>query len=143
NAMTAAGGYTDNCTGNTVSATLTNTAVTGSNCSWTVTYTFKVADNCGNELTGQTIQHSGGDKTAPTGTVPTGTSKINACYIDGTTPSLGTAAFNAMTAAGGYTDNCTGNTVTATLTNTAVTGSNCSWTVTYTFKVADNCGNEL
>jgi hypothetical protein len=108
-----------------------------------VTYTFKVADNCGNELPGQTIVHTGGDKTAPTGTAPAGTNNINACYINGTTPPVGTPAFDADAAKAGYTDNCTGNTVTATLTNTAVTGSNCAWTVTYTFKVADNCGNEL
>ncbi|MDD2528335.1 MAG: InlB B-repeat-containing protein, partial [Lentimicrobiaceae bacterium] len=140
-ATTASAGYIDNC-GGTVTATLTNTAVTGDNCNWTVTYTFKVADACGNELENQTIQHTGGDKTAPTGTAPAGASDIDACYVDATTPPTGTPALDAAVAAAGYTDNC-GGTVTATLTNTAVTGDNCAWTVTYTFKVSDACGNEL
>ncbi|MBP7038999.1 MAG: hypothetical protein KBB30_08865, partial [Bacteroidales bacterium] len=137
----AAAGYTDNC-GGAVTATLTNTQVTGDDCAWTVTYTFKVSDDCGNELTGQTIVHSGSDQTAPTGTAPEGTTGINACYVDAITPPDGTPAFDAEAAAAGYTDNC-GGIVTATLTNTQVTGDDCAWTVTYTFKVSDECGNEL
>ena len=141
NAITAAAGYTDNCNG-AVTATLTNTAVTGNNCAWTLTYTFEVADVCGNKLSNQTIVHTGGDKTAPTGTAPTGITNINACFVDATTVPVGAPAFNAATVAAGYTDNCSG-AVTATLTNTAVTGNNCAWTLTYTFSVADACGNKL
>ncbi|HNY52211.1 MAG TPA: gliding motility-associated C-terminal domain-containing protein, partial [Bacteroidales bacterium] len=140
-AEAAAAGYTDNC-GGAVTATLTNTQVTGNDCAWTVTYTFTVTDACGNELTGQTIVHSGSNQTTPTGTAPEGTTGIDACYVDAVTPPEGTPVFDAEAAAAGYTDNC-GGAVTATLTNTQVTGDNCGWTVTYTFKVSDVCGNEL
>ncbi len=91
-AEAAAAGYTDNC-GGTVTATLTNTQVTGDDCAWTVTYTFKVSDECGNELIGQTIVHSGSDQTAPTGTAPEGTTGIHACYVDAVTPPDGTTRF--------------------------------------------------
>ena len=68
-AIAAASGYTDNC-GGSVTATLTGTLIEGDDCGWTVTYTFTVEDACGNELTGQTIEHSGRDQTAPEFTVP-------------------------------------------------------------------------
>jgi len=141
NATNAAAGYTDNCNGS-VTATLTNTTVTGDNCAWTLVYTFSVADACGNTLANQKITYTGGDKTAPTGTAPTGTTGINACFVNATTVPVGTPAFNATSAAAAYTDNCAA-IVTATLTETAVTGNNCAWTVTYTFSVADACGNVL
>jgi len=127
-AEAAASGYTDNC-GGAVTATLTNTEVTGNNCAWTVTYTFTVTDVCGNELTGQTIMHSGSNQATPTGTAPAGTTGINACYVDAVTLPASTPAFDAEAAAAGYTDNC-GGAVTATLTNTQVTGNDCAWTVT-------------
>ena len=57
-------GYTDNCAG-AVTATLTNTSVTGDDCAWTVTYTFTVSDACGNDLVGQTYSNTGGDQTDP------------------------------------------------------------------------------
>ena len=39
--------------------------ITGDDCSWTVTYTFKVVDDCGNELTGQTYSHTGSNQDPP------------------------------------------------------------------------------
>ncbi|MFC4723619.1 PKD domain-containing protein, partial [Geojedonia litorea] len=81
--VVAASGYTDN--SSAVTATLTSTsAVNGDDCSWSVIYTFKVSDACGNELTGQTITHSGGDKTPPTltGTIPTGATNQDLCFSD-------------------------------------------------------------
>ncbi len=57
-------GYSDNC-GGAVTAHLTNTSVTGTDATWAVTYTFKVKDACGNELTNQSYSNTGGDKTAP------------------------------------------------------------------------------
>ncbi len=80
------------------------------------------------------------DETAPTltGTAYAGTSGTNVCQANAVT----TVPFDATKAIQGYTDNCSG-TVTAVLTNTSVTGSDCSWTVTYTFSVSDACGNTL
>jgi hypothetical protein len=124
--------------GGAVTATLTDTQVTGTDCDWTVTYTFTVTDVCGNELTGQTYSNTGSDQTAPTGTAPTGSTGTDACIADAATA----APFDAVAAAAGYTDNC-GGAVTATLTDTQVTGTDCDWTVTYTFTVTDVCGNEL
>jgi gliding motility-associated-like protein len=110
-------------------------------CPIAVTRTWTLADAAGNTTTcTQTINVK--DTTAPIGIAPTGITEINACYVDATTPPVGTPMFNAVTVAGGYSDNC-GGTVSVTLTNTSVIGNSCSWTVTYTFKVADLCGNEL
>lgn len=139
NATTAAAGYTDNC-GGPVTATLNSTSVTGDNCAWTLTYIFTVTDGCNNALTNQMIVHKGGDKTAPTGTAPLNVSEINGCKP---TQTEANNAFNATMAASGYSDGCVGNTVIASLVSADITGTNCSWTVTYTFNVTDNCGNTL
>jgi hypothetical protein len=139
-AILAASGYTDNCTGSTVAAALTSAVVTGNNCAWMITYTFSVADNCGNALPGQVYTRSGNDQTAPTGTAPTAITGVNSCLP---TQLEAITAFNASLAATGYVDNCSGNTVTAALTSALVTGDHCSWMITYTFSVADNCGNVL
>src|SRR6185295_17076534 len=138
-AIYAKQGYTDNC-GGAVTATLTNTAVTGTDCAWTVTYTFTVKDPCNNALTSQSYSNKGSDQTAPTltGAPYPGTTGTNACMANAAT----TAPFSAANAIQGYTDNC-GGAVTATLTNTVVTGTDCAWTVTYTFTVKDPCNNAL
>ncbi len=59
----AAALYSDNC-GGTVSATHTD-AVTGDDCSWTVTRTYTIKDVCNNETTA-TMSVSGSDQTYPT-----------------------------------------------------------------------------
>jgi hypothetical protein len=126
-------GYTDNCSG-TLTATLTNTVVTGSDCSWTVTYTFSVTDANNNALTGRTYSNTGGDQTAPHIIVPNslpGSNVGNVCYA--ARPS----APSATSIAELYADNCT--TPTASLTNTVETGNNCGWTVTYTYTITDGC----
>ncbi|MBK9630428.1 MAG: HYR domain-containing protein [Saprospiraceae bacterium] len=137
NASNAITGYTDNCTG-ALTATLTNTNVSGTDCGWTVTCTFTVMDVCGNALTGQSYSNTGSDQTAPTltGAPYTGTTGTNACKANAATA----APFNASLAIQGYTDNCLGP-VTAVLTNTVITGTNCNWTVTYTFSIIDECTN--
>ena len=81
-------------------------------------------DGFGKELPGQTIEHSGRDQTAPTGTAPAGTNNINACFIDATTLPTGTPSFDAIAAASGYTNNC-GESVTASLTGTLIDGDDC------------------
>jgi len=57
-------GYVDNCIG-PLTALLTHTEVTGTNCDWTVTYTYSVLDACGNSFTGQQYSNSGGDNINP------------------------------------------------------------------------------
>ena len=133
-------GYTDNCLGS-VTATLTNTAKTGTDCNWTVTYTYEVKDACQNTLSNQTYSYSGKDQTAPslTGTAYSDATLYNACYANALTAVPAWTEANAIL---GYTDNCFGN-VTATLTNTAKTGTDCNWTVTYTYTVKDVCQNAL
>jgi hypothetical protein len=95
-------------------------------------------DGCGNisQNFTQTIQVI--DNTPPVGTPPIGTTMNNSCISAATT----LQPFNPIAAAAGYTDNC-GGPVTAILTNTSITGNNCSWMVNYTFRVEDNCGNAL
>ena len=139
NAAHAIEGYSASC-GSTVTATLTNTVVTGTNCGWVVNYTFNVSDICGNTLTNQTYSNTGSDQTAPTltGTPYAGTTGTNACYSNASS----VVSFDAANAIQGYTDNCSG-IVTATLTNTTVTGTDADWTVTYTFTITDLCNNAL
>ena len=130
-------GYTDNCSA--VTAELTNTNVTGTDCAWTVEYTFTIKDACDNLLPLQTYSNTGGDLEAPTltGTPFAGTSGTNSCKADAATA----APFSATDAIMGYTDNC--GAVTAELTNTNITGTDCDWTVEYTFTIKDACDNLL
>src|SRR5690606_12938041 len=113
NADFAAQGYTD-CSGD-VTIALVDTDVTGTNCDWTVTYTFTVTDACGNALENQSYSNSGSDQTAPalTGAAYAGVTGVNACRANAETA----APFDAALAVEGYTDNCGGD-VTATLTGT-------------------------
>ena len=138
-AANAIDGYTDNCSGS-VTAELTNTSVSGDDCNWSVTYTFTIRDVCGNELMNQSYSNSGSNQEAPTltGSPYSGTSGTNACKNDAAT----SAPFNATNAIIGYSAEC-GGAVTAELTNTAITGDDCDWTVTYTFNVKDVCNNIL
>ncbi|MCH7399744.1 hypothetical protein MM236_17240, partial [Belliella sp. DSM 107340] len=104
----------------------------------TLTYTYQVADTCGNLLEDETITYSGSDQTAPTGTAPQGQVDVDACVSAAETA----VPFDAAAVATNYTDNCAG-AVTVTLTNTELTGNDCAWTLTYTYQVADTCGNLL
>ena len=94
-ALAAATGYSDDC-GAAVTAVETGTeVVTGDDCSWAVTYTFKIVDACGNELLGQSYSHTGGDKTKPTAEAPANViiSKDAACsYLgEGTDEGISTS----------------------------------------------------
>jgi len=140
-AALAVGGYSDGCAV-TLSAVETGSEViTGGDCAvpggWTVTYTFKVVDGCGNELTGQTYTHTGADSSAPTGTPPTGTSGIDACFAN----ALTATPFDPGAAAVGYSDDC--NNVNIVPVSSTPLGDDCNWTVTHIFHVDDDCGNRL
>ncbi|MDO9274825.1 MAG: HYR domain-containing protein, partial [Lutibacter sp.] len=96
-----------------VTATLSNTVVTGTDDTWTVTYTFTVSDANGNNLTGQTYSNTGGDQTAPTITCPINISQnvgAGTCTASVITPNPTTA------------DNCSVTKLTWALTG-ATTGS--------------------
>ncbi|MBK7094708.1 MAG: HYR domain-containing protein [Saprospiraceae bacterium] len=133
-------GYTDNC-GQPVTAELTGTVTTGDDCNWTVTYTYTVKDVCGNPLANQTYRHSGMDLTAPklTGTPFSDATLYDGCKVNAL---AAVPAFSSASAIEGYSDNC-GAGVTATWSNTTVSGTNCNWTVTYTYTVFDACLNPL
>jgi len=135
-ALNAKNGYSDNC-GGAVTAELTNTVVTGDNCSWKVTYTFNVKDVCGNILANQSYFNTGGDKTAPalTGTWPANIAGVNNCAAN--VPDEPTDAVIALL----YTDACGGD-ITAAHTKTAdPLNTNCSWSYTYEYTIKDACNN--
>ncbi len=123
--------YTDNC-GGPITVTKTGTP-TGTDCSWSVTYTYTVRDKCNNYVTTvPSVTYTGGDTEAPqlAGVLPGG-AVGNVCYAD--RPAAPLATDIALL----YTDNCS--TPTASLTSTDVTGDNCSWSVKYTYTVTDGC----
>jgi len=130
-------GYTDNCD-QYVTAFKTDSTVTGYDCNWTVTYTFTIKDACGNELPGQTYSNSGSDQTAPTlipGNLwPDGESNINACM------SSNAIGKTEADIAALYEDNC-GGTVYVTKSTTGVIGTDCQWSITYSYLVEDLCHN--
>ncbi len=102
----------------------------------TYTNTWTVRDDCQNLSTVFTQVITVIDNTAPvlTGVLPVGAIEINGCI--GSAPVGPTAAAIALL----YTDNC--GTVTVTKSGTP-TGTNCAWSVTYTYLVKDNCGNTV
>src|SRR5678816_1419093 len=128
--------YSDNCTG-AITASLISSSVTGSDCSWTATYTYSVKDACNNAADNAVVVYTGGDTEAPTlsGTLPGGASG-NLCK-SAATPAPSEASIAAL-----YSDNCTG-AITASLISSSVTGSDCSWTATYTYSVKDACNLSL
>src|SRR6056297_4018355 len=124
--------YTDNC--GVVTATLDATDTDGDDCSWTVTYTYIVEDECANTTTAQ-VEYTGGDTEdlTLTGTLPAGGVQGNVCLADAPAAPAGSVI------AAEYTDNC--GAVSATLDDTNTSGTDCSWTITYTYIVEDECNN--
>ncbi|MCK4678715.1 MAG: DUF11 domain-containing protein, partial [Bacteroidales bacterium] len=124
--------YTDDC--NNVTVTKSGTP-TGDDCAWSVTYSYEVKDDCDNIVTpAPTVTYSGADNDAPslTGTIPSGQTGINDCFVN--IPAGPTE--NDIKAQ--YTDDC--NNVTVTKSGTP-TGDDCAWSVTYSYEVKDDCDN--
>jgi hypothetical protein len=121
-------GYSDNC-GAAVTATLTGTATTGTDCSWTVTYTYKVVDACGVEFTGQAYTHTGSDQTIPVIT-RLGDATVYICQGDTYTDAGATAL-----------DNCSGNRTANIVTVNPVTNLTPAGSYMVTYNVMDACGN--
>jgi hypothetical protein len=126
--------YTDACGG---AITVTHTAVpSGTDCSWSVLYTYTISDKCGNTvIPAPTFTVSGGDVTAPslTGTLPPNVTGINSCLANAPA-GLSDADIAAL-----YTDACGGG--ITVVKSGAPTGTDCDWTVTYHYTIADKCGN--
>jgi hypothetical protein len=133
--------HSDNCTAQAslIVNHVSTVIVEGANCGWTVTHTYNVEDLCGNKTANKTVVYGGRSTTPPSGTPPAGTTNNNYCLADALE---NVPPFDPIAAAAGFTANCAfGNPVTATLTGTNLTGTNCAWTVTYTFSVTDKCNN--
>ena len=129
----------DNCDANVTNIVKTSGAfVSNQACpqAGTFTNTWRVTDDCGNVSVVFTQVITIIDNTPPVlvGTLPVGAIEINGCISSA--PAGPTAAqIQAL-----YTDNC--GTVVVTKSG-APTGTNCAWTATYTYTIADNCGNAL
>ena len=129
----------DNCDANVTNIVkVTGAFVANVSCpqSGTRTNTWTVMDDCGNVSVVYTQVITVIDNTPPglTGTLPLGQTGINGCI--GSAPAGPTMAQIAAL----YTDNC--GTVVVNKSG-APTGNNCAWSVTYTYTIADNCGNAL
>jgi hypothetical protein len=128
--------YVD-CEITTVTSTLTSSTVTGTDCSWTATYTYDVSDECGN-VTVHTVTYTGGDTGVPTVSNTAGLAVLsgaqgNLCLANAPAAPL-VSVVNAM-----YDDNCGG--LTTTLVTSTTTGDDCSWTIVYEYRTTDACSN--
>jgi molybdopterin-binding protein len=117
-----------------VIATLISTVPSGNNCAWSVTYTYTIKDGCNNAAANAVVTYTGGDTQAPTltGVLPGGA-------VGSVCKANAPAAPTVATIASKYTDNCSG--VVVVQIGSSVTGTNCSWTATYTYSVKDACNN--
>ncbi len=133
--------YTDDGSCQTLTLTNLTSVASGDDCAWSVVHTFDIEDGCGNNLSGETYTDMGGNTTLPSGTAPAGLTALNVCMdlmeIDGLAP----VADDITALESNYTPACTGG-VTATLLSEAFdpSDSNCSWTLTRTYSVVDDCG---
>jgi hypothetical protein len=130
--------YADNCGG--LITVVKTSVITGTDCAWTVVYTYSIKDKCNNEvLPKPTITYTGGDKTAPSligsNVFPVGSANNNFC-INNVNVGPTEAAIAAL-----YADNCGG--LIAVVKTSVVTGTDCNWTVVYTYSIKDKCNNEI
>jgi len=143
----AVGDFADNCLFDATTATLNakvTTTPASPTCSAVVTIEWDVEDCGGNNLADKVIyKYTITDNSPPS---LTGTAYTDTGTFDGCKPASTMLAdipmslrFSQLRAMQGYEDNC--GTVTATLTNTNITGvDDCAWTITYTYDLTDGCG---
>jgi len=120
----------DNCTVSPVVAHLGD-ATDGLTCPETITRTYSVTDDCGNQITLDQIIIVN-DTIAPTASAPD--SVFVQCIGD--VPAVDTLVVN------DEVDNCTANPVVAHLGDVS-DGLTCPETITRTYSVTDDCGNQI
>jgi hypothetical protein len=125
--------YSDNCS--EVLVTKSGTP-TGSDCEWSVTYSYTVKDVCENMASTLNVTYSGGDTQAPQltkgATIPTGELGLNSCFSDKT------QGPTEEDIASLFSDNC--GTVNVTKLEQSK-GTDCKWVAVYTYTIQDDCGN--
>lgn len=134
NSTLALQGYTTDCTTGALTATLTNTATTGSDCNWTVTYTYTVADGCGNSLASQSYSNSGSDQTPPTFSTEPQNQEVECDENSQTAFQAWLSSFGGAVA----NDSCGDVTFSYSPANPQV---DCNESVEVTFTATDECGN--
>ncbi|MBD3638088.1 MAG: hypothetical protein HUJ25_12110, partial [Crocinitomicaceae bacterium] len=119
----------DNCTANPVVA-FVNDVSDGNTCPETIIRTYTITDDCGNVTTvTQTIIV---DDTTP----PTATNPANINQSGGSAPAPDPAVVT------DEADNCTANPVVAFVSDVS-DGNTCPETITRTYSVTDDCGNQI
>ncbi|MDP1622768.1 MAG: T9SS type A sorting domain-containing protein [Bacteroidales bacterium] len=127
--------YTDGCGGD-ITVTQSSVPSKCTDCSWTITYTYTIKDKCNNVVIPKpTFIVSGGDLTPPilTGTWPSDITNVNECLVNAP------AGPSNETIAALYIDVCGGD-ISATHSS-VITGTDCSWSVVYTYTIKDKCDN--
>ncbi|MBK9192445.1 MAG: gliding motility-associated C-terminal domain-containing protein [Crocinitomicaceae bacterium] len=120
----------DNCTVNPVVAFVSDVS-NGLTCPETITRTYSVTDDCGNQITvTQTIVVD--DTTNPTASNPAGV----------TVQCIAQVPAADVTVVNDEADNCTANPVVAFVGDVS-DGNTCPETITRTYSVTDNCGNSI
>ena len=123
-------GVTDNCTVNPVVVHVGDVS-DGLTCPETITRTYSITDDCGNQITVDQII-TVNDITPPTGVAPAPV--VVECIFD--VPAVNTADVT------GVSDNCTANPVVAHVSDVS-DGLTCPETITRTYSVTDDCGNQI
>ncbi len=120
-----------------INCRLTGTNVPGTDCNWTVTYTYTVSDGCGNSLSNQTYSHTGKDLTPPSITTVASSTTVE---CDGSGNAAELAAW--LTNHGGAVASDACNSVTWSNNFTALS-DDCGATgsATVIFTATDACGN--
>jgi len=139
--FTALGGTaSDNCSaGADLTITHVDGALSGGECGGTITRTYTVTDECGNDFdVDQTITVD--DTIDPVATAPTNVTVE--CVGDVPTAATTYAEFTAL--GGTASDNCSaGADLTITHVDGALSGGECGGTITRTYTVTDECGNDF
>ncbi len=125
--------YSDNCSDVLVTKSGTPS---GSDCEWSVTYVYTIADACENMATDIEVTYSGGDNQAPQlnkkAVIPTGETGLNLCFSN---KAQGPTVEDIAAL---YFDNCGNVNVTK---EEQSKGTDCKWQATYTYTIQDDCSN--